>query len=176
MLTIFGMPFMTLLPAFAKSILGLGSTGYSTLMVFNGAGALIGALTVASLPRSVGRDRIIRYALTVMALGAIALSFSRSFVLSCALLLVLGAAFLACVSSINSNLQTAAPNNLRGRIMALFVIAFMGMMPFGSLAFGALGDLITVPWSIFAGATVLLAYATLLLMRPALLCEKGVRC
>ncbi|PKQ37052.1 MAG: hypothetical protein CVT59_09705 [Actinobacteria bacterium HGW-Actinobacteria-1] len=176
MLTIFGMPFMTLLPAFAKSILGLGSTGYSTLMVFNGAGALIGALTVASLPRSVRRERIIRYALTVMALGAIALSFSRSFVLSCALLLVLGAAFLACVSSINSNLQTAAPNNLRGRIMALFVIAFMGMMPFGSLAFGALGDLITVPWSIFAGATVLLAYAALLLMRPALLCEKGAHC
>ncbi|TDB39472.1 MAG: MFS transporter [Actinobacteria bacterium] len=176
MLTIFGMPFMTLLPAFAKSILGLGSTGYSTLMVFNGMGALIGALTVASLPRSVRRERIIRYALAVMALGAIALSFSRSFVLSCALLLLLGAAFLACVSSINSNLQTAAPNNLRGRIMALFVIAFMGMMPFGSLAFGALGDLITVPWSIFAGATVLLAYSSLLALRPSLLCEKGVHC
>ncbi len=176
MLTIFGMPFMTLLPALAKSILGLGSTGYSTLMVFNGMGALIGALTVASLPRSVRRERIIRYGLVTMALGAIALSFSRSFVLSCALLLLLGAAFLACVSSINSNLQTAAPNNLRGRIMALFVIAFMGMMPFGSLAFGALGDAITVPWSIFAGAVVLLAYSTLLLVRPALLCEKGVHC
>lgn len=176
MLTIFGMPFMTLLPAFAKDILGLGSTGYSTLMVFNGMGALFGALMVASLPRSVRRERIIRYGLAIMALGAVALSFSRSFVLACALMVVLGAAFLACVSSINSNLQTAAPNHLRGRIMALFVIAFMGMMPFGSLAFGALGDALTVPLAILAGAIALLAYAGLLALRPRLLCETGVHC
>jgi MFS family permease len=111
-----------------------------------------------------------------MAIGIVALSFSRSVAVTSVLLVVLGAAFLACVSSINTNLQTAVPNELRGRVMALFVISFMGMMPFGSLAFGALGDLIGVTWAILGGAIVLLAYATMLLMRPSLLCEPNVRC
>ncbi len=171
MLTIFGMPFMTLLPAFAADTLGLGSTGYSALMGFNGAGALIGALTVASLPRSVKRESIIRYSLTAMAVGVLALSFVRAYVLVAVLLVALGAVFLACVSSINTNLQTAVPNELRGRVMALFVLSFMGMMPFGSLAFGALADAIGVTWAIFAGALVLLAYCLMLLTKPRLLCE-----
>jgi Na+/melibiose symporter-like transporter len=169
MLVVFGMPFMTLLPAIAVDTLGLGSAGYSSLMVFNGLGALAGALAVASLPRSVRRERIIRYGLSVMAFGSIALGFSRSYALSSALLLVLGAAFLACVSSINTNLQTAAPNHLRGRIMALFVVAFMGMMPFGSLAFGALGDLIGSGGAVATGGVVLLGWAVYLQLRPHLL-------
>ena len=175
MLTIFGMPFMTLLPAFAADTLGLGSTGYSALMGFNGGGALIGALVVASLPRSVRRERIIRYSLTAMALGVLALSFTRNHVVVAALLVALGAVFLATVSSINTNLQTAVPNELRGRVMALFVLSFMGMMPFGSLAFGALGDAIGVTWAIFAGAIVLFVYCVLLLVKPRLLCETGTK-
>ncbi len=170
MLTIFGMPFMTLLPAIAVEMLGLGSAGYSGLMVFNGLGALIGALAVASLPRSVRRERIIRYSLITMALGAMALAFSRSYPLSCAVLMVMGAAFLACVSSINTNVQVAVPDELRGRVMALFVISFMGMMPFGALGFGALGDVIGAGWAVFAGATVLLAWGLFNLLKPRLLC------
>ncbi len=176
MLTIFGMPFMTLLPVLAAQTLKLGSTGYSALMGFNGMGALIGALAVASLPRSVRRERIIRFGLLTMSLGIVALSFSRTYAVTAALLVVLGAAFLSCVSSINTNIQTAVPNELRGRVMALFVISFMGMMPFGSLAFGALGDAIGVMQAILAGAVVLLAYAGLLLVRRGLLCEAGTRC
>jgi MFS family permease len=176
MLTIFGMPFMTLLPVLAAETLKLGSAGYSSLMGFNGMGALVGALAVASLPRSVRRERIIRYALFAMALGIFALAFSRTYVITAVMLVLLGAAFLACVSSINTNLQTAVPNQLRGRVMALFVLSFMGMMPFGSLAFGALGDLIGVTWAIFAGAVVLLGYSGVLLMRPKLLCAKGAGC
>ncbi len=173
MLVIFGMPFMTLLPAIAVDTLGLGSAGYSSLMVFNGLGALAGALAVASLPRSVRRERIIRGGLLIMALGSVALGFSHSYLLSSVLLVVLGAAFLACVSSINTNLQTAAPNHLRGRIMALFVVAFMGMMPFGSLAFGALGDVIGSGWAVVGGGVVLLGWALFLQLRPGLLCPRG---
>lgn len=175
MLTIFGMPFMTLLPAYAAETLGLGSTGYSALMGFNGAGALIGALAVASLPRTIRRERIIRYSLTAMAIGVLALSFLRNHVLVAGLLVALGAVFLATVSSVNTNLQTAVPNELRGRVMALFVLSFMGMMPFGSLAFGWLGDAIGVTWAIFAGAVVLLGYCLFLLARPRLLCEKTAK-
>jgi MFS family permease len=177
MLVVFGMTFMTLLPAIAVDTLGLGSAGYSSLMMFNGLGALAGALGVASLPRSVRRERIIRYGLLVMALGSIALAVSRTYTLSAVTLFVLGAAFLACVSSINTNLQTAAPNHLRGRIMALFVVAFMGMMPFGAIAFGALGDLIGPGPAVLVGGAVLLAWAVYLLARPSTLCpEHAERC
>lgn len=173
MLVVFGMPFMTLLPAIAVDTLGLGSTGYSSLMMFNGLGALAGALGVASLPRSVRRERIIRYGLLVMAVGSIGLALSRTYLVTAALLLLLGAAFLACVSSINTNLQTAAPDHLRGRIMALFVVAFMGMMPFGSIAFGALGDLLGSGPAVLAGGVALLAWALYLMARPRLLCPES---
>jgi MFS family permease len=177
MLVVFGMTFMTLLPAIAVDVLGLGSTGYSSLMIFNGLGALAGALAIASLPRSVRRERIIRYGLVAMALGSILLSFSHSYALSAVTLMALGVAFLACVSSINTNLQTAAPDHLRGRIMALYVIAFMGMMPFGSLAFGALADVTGPSGAVRVGGLVLLAWSVALMIRPALLCDRpGAGC
>lgn len=174
MLTIFGMPFATLLPAIARDSLGLGVSGYSTLLAANGFGALVGALGVASLPSSVKRESIIRMGLLVMSLGAVALSFSRSHLLSGAILVVMGIAFLACVSSINTNLQTSVPGHLRARVMSLFVMAFMGMMPFGALAFGWLGDLITPARAVLAGAVILLAWAGALLLRPGLLSEENL--
>jgi len=172
-MVVFGMAFQTLLPAIAVDTLGLGSTGYSSLMIFNGLGALTGALAVASLPRSVRRERIISYGVVVMALGCVALSYSHAYALTAVLLVVLGIAFLATVSSLNTNVQTAAPDHLRGRIMALYVIAFMGMMPFGSLAFGWLGDVIGPGGAVRVGGLALLGWAGLLMARPALLLPRS---
>lgn len=177
MLTIFGMPFATLLPAIAKQTLGLGASGYSGLMAANGLGALIGALSVASLPHTVRREAILRSGLTVMALGAIVLALSRWIPLTMMTLVVMGTAFLATVSSINTNLQTAVPPHLRGRVMSLFVLAFMGMMPFGALAAGALGDAFGTTWTIIGGAVVLLAWGVFLFVRPDMLCSgEDVEC
>jgi len=171
MITVFGMPFATLLPAIASRTLHLGSTGYSALMGANGLGALIGALGVASLPNTVRRERIIRVGITVLALGAFVLGMSRSTPLTAGVLVVMGVAFLSCVSSINTNLQTAVPPELRARVMSLFVLSFMGMMPFGSLLFGWLGDLLGTKLAVITGASALLAYALILLLRPSILCE-----
>jgi MFS family permease len=170
-LTVFGMPFVALLPAIAADVYSLGSTGYSGLMGANGAGALVGALVVASLPHDVRRESIIRWGALVMALSLIGFSLMTLVAWAIVLLVVLGAAFLACVSSINTNLQTAVPPELRGRVMSLFVLSFMGIMPFGALAFGWLGDHIGPAQSVMVGAIALLGWALLLLARPALLCE-----
>ncbi|KAF0207848.1 MAG: MFS transporter [Actinomycetota bacterium] len=172
-ISVFGMPFSTLLPAIAVQTLHVSSTGYSVLMAANGLGALAGALGVASLSGTVRREAIVRFGITVLALGGFALSVSRSTLLTAAILTVMGAAFLACVSSVNTNLQTAVPPELRARVMSLFVLAFMGMMPFGALLFGWLGDLIGPSYAVTAGAVVLLAYSLVLLARPSLLCEAG---
>ena len=104
-----------------------------------------------------------------MAIGCVALSYSHTYALTAVLLVVLGVAFLATVSRLNTNVQTAAPDHLRGRIMALYVIAFMGMMPFGSLAFGWLGDAVGPGGAVRVGGLALLVWAGLLMARPALL-------
>ncbi len=172
-ITIFGMPFMALLPVIAAETLGMGSTGYSTLMGLNGAGALIGALAVASLPGSVRRDTIVRWGVTGMATGVVVLALVRTGWVAGVVMVLMGAAFLASVSSINTNLQVAAPPKIRGRIMSLFVLAFMGMMPIGSLAFGALGEAIGVTTAVLIGGLVLLALGLTLVARPRLLCERA---
>lgn len=169
MVTVFGMPFTTLMPVIAAQTLGVGKAGYSTLMAANGFGALVGALVVASLPRETKRDRIIRFSVLAFAALLLGLSLSRSYWLSMALLVGMGFAFLAAVSSINTSLQSAAPPELRGRILSLFVLTFMGIMPFGSLGFGALGRQIGAAGALTTGALVLLAHSLLLLARLRLL-------
>jgi predicted MFS family arabinose efflux permease len=146
------------------------------LLGMNGGGALIGALTVASLPRDTRRESIVRWSMFAMAAGLIALSFVRTAVLSVPVLLVMGATFLAANSSINTNLQAAVPPDIRGRVMSLFVLAFMGLMPLGALAYGAVGQAIGVTRTMLIGGTLLAAYAALLIARPALLCGGDADC
>ena len=170
-LTFFGVSFSTVLPEYADRVLGLGASGYAILFGINGAGALVGALIIASLPRETRRESIIRWMMLGMALGLVALSFARSIYMAVPVLLFMGAAFLACNSSINTNLQTAAPPDIRGRVMSLFVLAFMGLLPLGALAYGGLADLVGPPQAFLLGGLALLAYAALLLLRPSVLCD-----
>lgn len=176
MITIFGMPLLALLPVIAVEVLGLGSTGYSVLMGINGAGALVGALVVASLPKNIRRDSIVRWGTLGVPVAVIVIALSHSIWLTAVVLVLNGAAFLSAVSSINTNLQIAVPPRIRGRVMSLFVLAFMGLMPVGSLIFGALGDAIGAPSAILWGGVILLVYAVMLLLRPGLLCEPGGDC
>lgn len=172
-ITVFGMPFLALLPIIAAETFGMGSAGYATLMGLNGAGALIGALGVASLPDRVRRDTIVRWGVTGMAVGVIALSLVRTDWIAGVIMVGMGAAFLASVSSINTNLQVAAPPRIRGRIMSLFILAFIGMLPIGSLAFGALGEVIGVTTAVLIGGLALLGLGLTLVARPKLLCERA---
>lgn len=176
MLTIFGMPFTALLPALAKGTLGLDETGYSMLMAANGLGALASALVVAGLSRSIRREWIIRWSYVVMGVALVGMAASRTVPITLALLVVIGAAFLAIVSSINTALQMSVPGEIRGRVMSLFVLSFMGMMPVGSAIFGALGERTGPPVAIATGGVVVIAFGALLLLRPGLLCEEGKRC
>lgn len=174
-LTIFGMTHATLLPAISKQVLGLGASGYSALLAANGIGALAGALFVASLSQSVPREKIVTYGLLALAGGTTLLGVSRSVVLSAGTLVVMGAAFLAVSASINTNIQTSVPPQLRGRVMSLFVLSFMGMMPVGAILFGVLGDLMGPANAVFVGAAVLLFWGLNLIARPHLLCPGGRR-
>lgn len=168
-MTFFGMPYVTLLPLFVKKTLGGGSDAYAYLMAANGFGALIGALAVAYLARVAHRPTLIRFGVLGFGLSVLGVSLTRSWLVALPVMFVAGAAFLTMQSAINTALQSATPPRIRGRVMALFVLSFMGVMPLGSLAFGALGHAIGVPQAIAAGQVVVLAWGALLWFRRGLL-------
>lgn len=168
MMTVFGMPYMMLLPAIADKALGSTVLQYG-LLTANGLGAVAGALVVASLPRNTEREPLVRFSLLAMALLLVAFSLSRTLVLSLILSAFAGAAFLISTSLMNTSIQSCVPHRLRGRVMSLFVLAFMGLMPVSSIVFGPLGTVIGPTNAVIAGAVVLLTYSLVLVARPDLL-------
>jgi len=168
-MTVFGMPYMMLLPAYADKVLGGGKAETAYLMAANGLGAVVGALFVASLPKTVRRERIIPGALVAFALLLIAFSLSHWLWLSLIISALAGAGVLTVNSLTNTTIQASVPGHLRGRVMALFIMAFMGIMPISSLLFGPIGKAIGPGNAILAGATVLLGWSVFLVARPGLL-------
>lgn len=172
-MTICAFPYMTLLPAIVSTSLGFSGKGLSRVVAFvmaaNGLGALAGALVVASLPANVGRNRLIPFTLAALAVLLVGFALSHWLPLTLALSTLAGAALLASSSLTNTSIQVAVPGHLRGRVMALFVLAFMGMMPISSILFGSLGQKIGPAGAVAVGAVLLLAWAVLLFARPGLL-------
>jgi len=172
-MTVCAFPYMTLLPAIVSTSLGLSGRELSRAVAFvmaaNGLGALTGALVVAGMPVTVRRDRVIGFSLAALAGLLAGFALSRWLPLTLALSALSGAALLATNSLTNTSIQVVAPVHLRGRVMALYVVSFMGMMPISSILFGSLGEAIGPAGAVLAGAVLLLAWAVLLLARPGLL-------
>jgi MFS family permease len=163
-MTVFAMPYMMLLPAIAEKALGGGRIQYSWLLAANGFGAIFGSLGVASMPVTARRERLIPLSILVMSFLLAAFSMSRSFALSMVLSALAGAAFLTTNSLTNTSIQATVPGALRGRVMALFVMSFMGIMPISSAIFGPLGEWIGPTNAVSTGAVFLFAWAVFLLL------------
>ncbi len=141
----FGFPLLTLLPLFAKNVFGEGVERYSELMAFSGAGAVAGALIIAWLGRfkHMGLTTLI----VQMVFGGLvmALAVSRSLWLTYALLFLTGAGLMFMLSAGMSLVQTIAPDGMRGRVMSIYMVAFRGGMPLGSLASGYFASVTSAP-------------------------------
>jgi MFS family permease len=165
--SVFGMPYAMLMPVFAKSILMAGPKGYGILMSATGIGALAGALTLATLGdfRHKGRFVLIGSVVFVVFLDLFAVS--RLLWLSAALLAVVGFSMVAQAATTNSLLQTLAPDHLRGRVMAVFGVMFMGLAPIGSLQAGSVAQKLGAPIALIIGsAAIALTLAVVLIFRP----------
>jgi MFS family permease len=143
--TFLGLPLLTFLPLFAQNVFHSGVGRYSEMMAFSGAGAVAGALVVAWL------GRFSRMGLTLLLVevvfGVLLVGFAGSRVLwvSYALLFAGGAALIVVFSLLMSLVQLIAPNELRGRVMSIYMVAFRGGMPLGSLTAGYLASLTSAP-------------------------------
>jgi len=134
--TFLGFAVLTFLPVFAKSVFNGDENTYSWLMVFSGSGSVVGALIVAWRGKfpSMGRTTLLVQA--IYGVLIVAFAMSRSFWLSGLLLFATGAALMVAFSTITSLVQLIAPNEMRGRVMSIYMVAFRGGMPLGSLASG----------------------------------------
>jgi MFS family permease len=134
--TFLGFALLTFLPIFAQKIFHQGADTYSHLMAFSGAGSIVGALLVAWLGKY---KKMGLTALIVQAIyGALIIAFavSRTLWLSDILLFLTGAALMIVFSTVTSLVQLTAPNHMRGRVMSIYMLAFRGGMPLGSLVSG----------------------------------------
>lgn len=153
LVSMMGMPYAVLMPVFAGSILHAGPEGLGTLMAASGIGALLGAITLASRRGVVGLGRLVALATITFGGGLILFSFSRTFWLSVALLVPTGFAFISQMAASNTLVQSMVPDQLRGRVMAVYSMMFMGMAPVGGLIAGMMAGWIGAPLTItFGGA------------------------
>ncbi len=167
--TLFGLSYSTLMPAYAVDVLHVGETGLGALNTAVGVGALVGSLTVASLSRFPRKGRLLLAGSLIFPTALLLFTFSRSFPLSLAMLTVVGFGWVTQVATGNTLVQSAVPDELRGRVMSIYTLMFFGMMPFGSLLAGALAQVLGPTTGVALCAGITLAFAlTVLLTVPAL--------
>jgi MFS family permease len=161
LVSLVGMPYIVLLPIFAKEILGGGPSTLGFLMAGSGIGALTGAFFLASRRDFKGTGRLIPLAAIIFGAGLIAFSFSRVFIYSFSLMLMTGFGLMVQMALSNTSLQTTVDDDKRGRVMSFYTMAFMGMAPFGSLLAGSLAHRIGAPNTLLLGGIACVAGAVI---------------
>lgn len=157
--SVFGIPFLVLMPVFAQQVLHGNAQTYGTLLAAVGIGAVLGALSLAMVGHRARRGQWLAYASVSFCVFLFAFSFTRSLWWSVPLLALVGFAMIQNNALANGLLQTLSPDHLRGRVMAAYAFVFVGMGPIGSLLAGTVAEVAGTPVAVGAGALVLLAFA-----------------
>lgn len=156
LVSMMGMPLSVLLPVFARDLLQGGPGLLGALMAASGMGALSSALYLASRRHVLGLGRLMNIATAVFGLAMIVFALSRSVPLSLAALTVTGGCMMFQMAAANTLLQTIVDEDKRGRVMSLWVMAFMGTAPLGSLLAGTVANRFGAPVALeFAGGACL---------------------
>jgi MFS family permease len=154
LVSLVAMPYVVLMPVFAKNILHGGPHTLGFLMAAAGTGALTGAIHLASRKGVRGLVRIIPLSTAVFGIGLVAFSLSNLLWLSLPLMFVTGLGIMTQMAACNTVIQTIVDDDKRGRVMSLYVMAFIGTAPFGSLLAGTLASIIGAPKTLTAGGAL----------------------
>ncbi|MPZ15834.1 MAG: MFS transporter [Chloroflexi bacterium] len=141
------MPFSTLLPVFARDILGAGATGQGLLLTGMGIGALVSAVLIASIGDRLPRGTLMFGAAFIYGMALTAFAASGSFALSIALMVVAGLGNVGCHALVRTVVQSYAPSEMQGRMMAMFQQNQV-VLTVGSLIAGALASVVGAPWTV----------------------------
>jgi len=148
------MPYAVLMPLFADKLLHGGPKALGILMGCSGAGALCGAVTLAMRKTIKGLGRWVAVACSSFGVALILFSFSRTLWLSAVLLVPVGFFVMIPMASSNTLIHSMVPVHLRGRVMAVYSMMFMGMAPFGALSAGSIAHNIGAPWTVAIGGII----------------------
>ena len=166
MSNLMGFSAMVLLPIFATQVLHGGAHTLGYLTAANGTGAMAAALLLARRRSVLGLEKRIQAAAVLYGLGLLAFGASHVLVLSLLALVAIGFGMMQTLASSNTVIQTLVPESRRGRVMGYYTVAFVGMLPFGSLLVGALAHRIGAPHTLLlTGVVLLLATAVFYLQR-----------
>lgn len=165
---LFGMPYVQMLPAFARDVLNAGASGLGLLLAATGLGAVVGSLTIAGLGEFRSKGIVLLISSLFFGGLLILFAFSPWFWLSLLFLVGVGLANSISMSVTNTLLQTTTRNELRGRVMSAFMMTF-GLMPLGSLPMGAMADVAGPPLAVaLGGAAVALSILGIGVLAPQL--------
>lgn len=165
LVSLMGMPYAVLMPIFANKILGGGSDTLGYLMGASGLGALVAALILASRKQVFGLGRWVALSSGTFGISLILFSFSSNFWLSLLLLAPIGFSMMTQMSSSNTLIQAMVPDELRGRVMSVYSMMFMGMAPLGALLAGTLAEILGAPYTVALGGTICIIGAIIFSLR-----------
>lgn len=167
--SILGIPYLVLMPVYARDRLGLDASGYGLLLTFVGIGGLVGALGLAAQAGRQAGDRTLVLATFAYPAVLLALSIATSPLAAYVLLFLAGIGMIVSGAVANSMLQHRVPDALRGRIMAAYSFVVVGLaQTVGAFLAGIVARPFGVQWAIALGALVMLAYAWYAFRRPPL--------
>ena len=153
---LFILNYLVLMPVFARDILQIGAPGLGLLNASLGVGALSGALIVAILRPSGGSGRLMMVGLACASVGLIVFGLSTWLPLSCVALAALGGSQVAYYATTNTLIQVLVSPRLRGRVLSLYIMTSLGVIPFGNLLAGAIAESFGPPLALAGGGTATL--------------------
>ena len=161
---LFARPYIQLLPAIAHEQFHVGAVELSWMLAASGVGALLGSLTTAALGGL--RRRGVMLIAAAVSVGTFLALFTlqRALLPALPLLVLLGLAIMVFLGAANGLLQTRSPDHLRGRVMSVYSMIFMGLMPLGSMVIGTIGSAVGTGTGLFVGGVIcalVAAYAAL---------------
>jgi MFS family permease len=153
--SIFSFSLMTLMPVWSTTVLGGDVKTNGLLLSARGAGSLVAALMIANLGSRVNRGKIWTFGGLVMPFALFFFGFYINLPVSIVMLVILGWSLMSVVNITNALIQTHVPDNLRGRVMSIYVLVLMGSFPLGSLLVGWWADAFTAPVTVIICAIVM---------------------
>ena len=169
--SLFGAPYISMTPVFARDIFHLGETGLALLMGMAGAGALFGALFLAYLGDFRHKGWFVLGGDFAFAVCLMVFSLSSDVIVSIIFLFALGFAIVCSVAVTNTLLQKLVTDEMRGRVMSMFMLSFIGAMPFGNLIAGAASHRFGVQDTLAAGGAIIAVFVAVVTLRSPKLRE-----
>ncbi len=160
--SLFGLPFIALLPVFAEEILGVGASGLGFLAGAAGAGALGSAVMLAFRGDVSGKGRPMAVAAVGFPAALLVFSLSTDYALSLLALFFAGFAIVSFLALANSSIQLLTPDGLRGRVMSVYTTVFLGMIPIGHSMMGTVASVLGTARAVSLGAGVCLAASVII--------------